>query len=197
MVTDEQLVERALGGTASAYAELVSRYQERLLRFLLTRTGSRADAEDALQDTFMSAYRYLHTFNARWRFSTWIYRIAIRQAYRQARRLSPGAEGAEEGNRLEAICIDEVGDDSQDPLRQCIELSDRENVWLTAKRLLSDEVFAAMWLRYVEDMPVKEIARSLDKSSSWAKVNLLRARRRLSAALSESAIAAERRESYG
>jgi RNA polymerase sigma-70 factor (ECF subfamily) len=85
VITDEQLVEESLAGSALAFTELVERYQERLLRYLLTRATNRADAEDAVQDTFISAYRYLHSFNPQWRFSTWIYRIAIRNAARQAR----------------------------------------------------------------------------------------------------------------
>ena len=59
MLTDEQLVEASLQGSAAAFNEIVERYQQRLLRFLLTRSASRADAEDAIQDTFINAYRYL------------------------------------------------------------------------------------------------------------------------------------------
>ena len=80
MLTDEQLVDASLGGADHAFPELVGRYQERLLRFLLTRSVTRADAEDALQDTFINAFRYLASFDSRWRFSTWIYRIALRNA---------------------------------------------------------------------------------------------------------------------
>ncbi len=86
MVTDEQLVTDSLAGSALAFSELVERYQERLLRYLVTRSGNRADAEDAVQDTFISAYRYLYSYNPRWAFSTWIYRIAIRNLARQSKR---------------------------------------------------------------------------------------------------------------
>jgi RNA polymerase sigma-70 factor (ECF subfamily) len=66
-----------------------------------------------------------------------------------------------------------------DPLAHCIADSERDNLWRSAKRVLSDEVFAAMWLRYVEDMSVRDIASVLERSSSWTKVNLLRGRRAL------------------
>ncbi len=184
MVTDEQLVEESLAGSTLAFSELVERYQDRLLRYLLTRATSRADAEDAIQDTFISAYRYLYSFNPRWRFSTWIYRIAIRNAVRQSRGDTHDVE----------IIADE---DVPDPLEACIVVSDRENVWLTAKRLLNQDAYAAMWLRYVEDMSIKEVARALDKTQSWAKVTLLRGRRTLSAELSEGSAALARRENYG
>ena len=183
MLTDEQLVEASLQGTASAFDELVERYQERLLRFLLTRSSCRADAEDAIQDTFISAYRYLASFDARWRFSTWLYRIALRNLAKQRR-----PTGQESSEML-------VGDD--DPLQHCIDQSERENVWMMAKQLLSDEAYTAMWLRYVEDMSVKEIARALDKTLSWTKVTLLRGRRRLAAELAVVEPATAQRESYG
>jgi len=182
VLTDEQLVEASLQGSAAAFNQLVERYQERLLRFLLTRSTSRADAEDAIQDTFISAYRYLYSFNPRWRFSTWLYRIALRNVARRPRHISEDAE-------IEPV-------DTDDPLHICLVASDRENVWLTAKRLLSDDAYSAMWLRYVEDMSVREVARALNKSVSWAKVTLLRGRRRLKFELADSTAAA-RSESYG
>lgn len=183
MLTDEQLVEASLQGSDTAFDEIVGRYQERLLRFLLTRSASREDAEDAIQDTFISAYRYLASFNPKWRFSTWIYRIAMRNAARQHR---------PERHDTDVELVDE-----RDPLHSCIAHAERENVWITAGRLLSDDAFTAMWLRYVEDMSVKDIARALDKSLSWTKVNLLRSRRRLSAELAEGEPLTAQREIYG
>lgn len=183
MLTDEQLVEASLDGSAGAFDEIVGRYQERLLRFLLTRSSSRADAEDAVQDTFINAYRYLASYDSRWRFSTWIYRIAIRNAARQRR---PEWHDSDV----------ELVDDS-DPLKECMAHSERENVWLAAKRLLSNDSYDAMWLRYVEDLSVKEISSALEKSASWTKVTLLRGRRKLSTELAGTTTAAEQRQSYG
>lgn len=185
MQTDEQLVAASLEGSDTAFDELVLRYRERLMRFLLTRSSSREDAEDAIQDTFISAYRYLYSFNPRWRFSTWIYRIALRETARQARQ--PESHSAD---------LDQVATDKEDPLKACLAASERDNIWLTAKQVLPNDTYTAMWLRYVEDMPVKDVARSLDKSLSWAKVNLLRGRRRLETAMVAEEPAA-RSESYG
>lgn len=183
MLTDEQLVEASLDGASGAFDEIVERYQERLLRFLLTRAVSRADAEDAVQDTFINAYKYLASFDSRWRFSTWIYRIAIRNAARQRR---PEWHDSDV----------ELADDA-DPLDACIAHSEHENVWRTAKQHLSDDAYDAMWLRYVEDLSVKEIASALDKTASWTKVTLLRGRRRLSDELDAGVPVAAQRESYG
>lgn len=171
-------MELANGGSDPAFSELVERYQGRLLRFLITRCASRADAEDALQDTFINAYRYLRSFNPRWRFSTWIYRIGIRNALRVNRPAETGEV--------------DVVDFSADPLIECIAVSERENLWVVARRIFPGDTYSAMWLRYVEDMSIKEVSNTLDRSVSWTKVTLLRARRRLSDEMSPPALPAKR-----
>ncbi len=176
------LVEAAKSGSVAAFTELVGHYRARLLRFLLTRCASYADAEDALQDTLISAFRYLDSYDPRWRFSTWLYRIAIRNALRQDSRYV---------NEL-----GELGDEQSDPLLKCIEASERANLWLTARRHLSDDVYAAMWLRYVEDMSVNDVAAVLERTASWTKVNLMRGRRKLNAVLNAHPESKES-EAYG
>ena len=182
MNTDAELVSQAQGGSAAAFARLVERYQERLLRFLLTRCPSRADAEDAMQETFVSAFRYLQSYDVRWQFSTWLYRIALRNAARLAPR--PAA-------------ADAATDDAPDPLEECIRQGERENLWLAARRILPAEVWTAMWLRYAEDLPVKEVARVLGRPVPWTKVVLLRSRRRLAAELGGPANPGAKTESKG
>jgi len=167
-VTNElQLIDAAKAGSAKAFADLVKSYRVRLLRFLMTRCASHADAEDALQDTFIAAYRYLHSYDPRWRFSTWLYRIAIRKVQKIRYKNIVG--------------IDDLSNEEDDPLLHCIVASDTENLWISARRILNDDVFAATWLRYAEDMSINDISKALDRSDSWTKVNLLRARKALDA----------------
>jgi len=165
-VSDElKLISAAKAGSAEAFADLVNSYKIRLLRFLLTRCSSHADAEDALQDTFIAAYRYLHSYDPRWRFSTWLYRIAIRNAQK-----------IRSENVVE---FGDLSDEESDPLLHCIAASETENLWLCARRVLKDDVFTATWLRYAEDMSINDISKALDRSDSWTKVNLMRARKAL------------------
>jgi RNA polymerase sigma-70 factor (ECF subfamily) len=177
-VSDEQqLIEAAKKGSVAAFSELVGAHRERLLRFLLTRCPSYADAEDALQDTLMSAYRYIHSYNPRWRFSTWLYRIALRNAAKVVPSTSAD--------------LQDLASNENDPLNQCIAASERENLWISARRALNNEVYAAMWLRYVEDMSVKDISAVLERSTSWTKVNLLRGRKVLDTELNRERSANE------
>jgi RNA polymerase sigma-70 factor (ECF subfamily) len=169
---EQQLIDAAKAGSAEAFADLVRAYRVRLLRFLVTRSSSYADAEDALQDTFIAAYRYLHSYDPRWRFSTWLYRIAIRNAGKmRTQNIVEFADFADEG---------------ADPLQQCISSSESENLWVSARRILNDDVFVATWLRYAEDMSISDISRALDRSDSWTKVNLLRARKALDTELNRN-----------
>ncbi len=163
------LIDAAKAGSVGAFTELVGRYRDGLLRFLITRCSSVADAEDALQDTMINAYRYLKSYDPRWRFSTWLYRIAIRNAAKQRRDSYAG--------------VDDIADEESDPLEMCIDASERENLWVTAKRLFNDDVYTALWLRYVEDMSINDVAAALERSGSWTKVNLMRARKALDAEL--------------
>lgn len=182
MTTDEQLADAAKHGSETAFNELVARYRDKLFRFLVTRCASHADAEDAIQDTFVNVYRYLHSFNPRWRFSTWLYRIAIRNATRQP------LSGAHQDTEI----ADHAG-----PLQQCIEHSERENLWLAAKRVLAPDAFSAMWLHYVEDMPVKDVSNALERSLSWTKVTMLRSRRKLMQEMGKETATGVGSQSYG
>jgi RNA polymerase sigma-70 factor (ECF subfamily) len=185
--SEQQLIAAAKKGSVAAFTALVAAHRERLLRFLVTRCSSYADAEDALQDTFMSAYRYMNSYNPRWRFSTWLYRIALRNAAK----ITPSTTAD----------LEEIYSAEDDPLAHCIADSERENLWLSARRLLNEEVYTAMWLRYAEDMSVNDISAVLERSASWTKVNLLRGRKALDSELNRQMSASkpgdQESEAYG
>ncbi len=131
----------------------------------------------------MNAYRYIGSYNPRWSFSTWLFRIALRNM-------------AKIVQQTEAIEND-ILSTTPDPLEACIVASERENLWLTARRMLSTDAYSAMWLRYAEDLSVKDVARTLEKPTSWTKVTLMRSRRRLSTELAGGNEATTNGEAYG
>jgi len=79
MSDDAADVQRVLAGDVDAYAALVDRYYDRCARFAIRMLGNRDDAEDALQATFLRAYRALNRYQERDRFSAWLYRILVNQ----------------------------------------------------------------------------------------------------------------------
>jgi RNA polymerase sigma-70 factor (ECF subfamily) len=78
-VTDEELVARAAGDDHEAFAELVRRYQAAVYRAARIASGSDAEADEAAQEAFVTAYRRLSTFRAEASFKTWLVAIAWRK----------------------------------------------------------------------------------------------------------------------
>ncbi|MEN7344156.1 MAG: sigma-70 family RNA polymerase sigma factor [Pseudomonadota bacterium] len=165
LTAEQQLIRQAQAGDQTAFTQLAAQYRERLHRFLWLKSGDRGDAEDATQEALLNAWRYLQSYNEKWQFSTWLYRIGLRQLSRPR---------AVTGIELEPVVSDNID----------AEL-DSDNVWRTARRCLSADACRAMWLKYAEDASVKEIAEVLDRSQVWVKVNLMRSRQRLARELNE------------
>ncbi len=174
-LSDEELARQAQGGCSASFEELVRRFQVPLLQFL-RRWATQEDAEDLVQDTLVRAYENLHRYRASWRFATWLFTIARRLSMNQQRRRRPRADGA----ALEAI------EDGRPPPGQLVaDEESRQYLWSLAAEVLSEPQMTATWLYYVEEMPVRQIARVLGRSRVAAKATLFRARKRLLSILQE------------
>ena len=92
--TDEALARRAAAGEREAFEELVRRHRARVYALALRICRNADDAEDALQETFIAAYRALPRFDSRARVSTWLYRIATNKCYDVLARRRPAADCA-------------------------------------------------------------------------------------------------------
>ena len=84
--TDGVLIADVLAGRRERFAELVGRYQGALLRLAVSRLGRRDLAEDAVQETFLCAYKSLATYDSRFSFRTWIWTILLNQCRRSLKR---------------------------------------------------------------------------------------------------------------
>lgn len=162
------MIAAAKDGSRAAFAELVSLYQDRLYRFLLVRSKCEADAQDALQEAFLSAFRSLRTYRSNWAFSTWLYRIGLREL-----------------GRLSKVKSDERSGQTPTSTVTCIRDLDRDNLWAEVHRILSKPQFDVVWLMYAEGFATRAIARVLDKSVPWVKMTAYRARKKLSRTLNQ------------
>jgi RNA polymerase sigma-70 factor (ECF subfamily) len=79
--SDARLAARAARGDREAFAELVSRHRDRVYAIALRMCRDPQDAEDVLQETFLSAWRSIERFGGRSELSTWLYRIAVNKSY--------------------------------------------------------------------------------------------------------------------
>ncbi len=73
--TDEEIVELVSSGNKELYAEIIHRYQSKLMRYAQYLVDDYAKASDAVQESFIKAYINLNGFNTKKKFSSWIYRI--------------------------------------------------------------------------------------------------------------------------
>ena len=165
-LTNEELACQAQVGSSDCFAELVKRYEGRLLHFLTQRTQHQEDAEDLLQETFARAYRKIHRYNPRWKFSTWLFTIASRLASNQWRR----------SNRSSLDYARLLPAETASPSSIISQREEKENLWGLAAEVLSKSQYTALWLRYVEGMLVKEIAKVMRKTQNHVKVLLFRGR---------------------
>ena len=92
MPNELALVERAQKGDKSALAEIVESHQQTIYNVALRMCGNPQDAEETLQETFLSAIKALPKFEGRSQLSTWLYRIASNACLMQRRRAASGAE---------------------------------------------------------------------------------------------------------
>lgn len=161
------LVNRAQLGSVVAFEQIVKHYQDRLLRFLMLRGLQQVDAEDAIQSTFVAAWQNLAGYRSKWRFSTWIYTIAQRNAVeRKSIHLNTDTN------------TDLLNNSSfeQDP---CLTEQLKHNVWAVARNQLEPLAFQALWLHHGEGFSGAEIARIMNHTTIWVRVTLHRARKQL------------------
>jgi RNA polymerase sigma-70 factor (ECF subfamily) len=77
---DHCLIASCLAGNTAAFGTLVRRYQDRLYHTVFRLVDNAEDAQDVVQETFLSAYQSLHSFKGDALFFTWLYRIAVNSA---------------------------------------------------------------------------------------------------------------------
>ncbi len=75
--TDSEIIQRVIEGDQRAYAELVDRHKDKAMTLAVRMLKNRSEAEEALQDAFVRAYRALPSFEKKSSFSTWFYRIVF------------------------------------------------------------------------------------------------------------------------
>ncbi len=75
--TDNDIIRRVIDGDQRAYAELVDRHKDKAMTLAVRMLKNRHDAEEALQDAFIRAFRALPSFEWKSSFSTWFYRIVF------------------------------------------------------------------------------------------------------------------------
>lgn len=173
--TENSLVERARRGDAEAFRELVESYSPKLFRIAYRITGDEASAEDAVQETFLRAYRSLGRFDSRSQFGTWLHRIAVNTAVEIVRK-----QQRHRSRHEEMPGAAEVPLPSSDPGPDRLSLSlEVERAVRSALADLSPMERTAFILRHFEERSIAEICDQLGLGVSAGKQAVFRAVKKL------------------
>jgi RNA polymerase sigma-70 factor (ECF subfamily) len=173
---EADLLLRLRSGDQQAYREVVDEYSARVYRLALGMLGDPSEAEDALQETFLSVFRGLPSFRGDSGIGTWIYRIAANASLTRLRRRKDTVsldESAEDGGEPQIAQPSDVWD--WDP-EQAALTGEVRQVMAQAVAELPDTLRIVFLLRDVEDMSADEVASALRLTVPAVKSRLHRAR---------------------
>ena len=184
---DTRLVERARAGDRNAFDELVRLHADRLYAVLLRFTGNPEDAEEAMQEAFVRAWRRLEAFEGRSQFFTWLYRIGMNETKRRAERRPPPGRTVS----TEVQAIDEVRDERPGP-EDAAEQRELRRALEQAIQALEPKYRMALVLRDIEGLSTAEAAEAMELKEAAFKSRLHRARLAVREAVDEYLAEAER-----
>ncbi len=181
---DAKLIRNALRGDQDALDALFARNNQSLYQTALRLLGNPQDAEDALQDGLLSAYRNLRRFEGRSQFSTWLTRIVINAALMRRRSLrARPADSLDEPPREDELPLAERVADAR-PSPEAIYAGRELNEMIQADLgELSPLLRSAFLLREVEGLSTGEAAEKLGVTENTLKARLWRARQQLAGRL--------------
>jgi len=174
--SDAELVRRIRAGDTGAYGALVSRYRDRLGRYAVHMIGDREDAEEALQDSFVRAYRSLARCDDPARFGAWLYGILVNRCR---------TTGARAARRRRMFVHDAQALDLAAHADRADRLDWTDAVDRALARLAPD-YREAFLLKHVQDLEYEEIAELTGAGVSALKMRVKRAREKLQKYLREA-----------
>jgi len=177
---DLALVHACNSGDAAAFEELVKRYDNKLFRIAQHITHNREDAQDAVQDAFLKAFRKLTQFRENSQFSTWLIRITVNESLMKLRKQRSGREVSidEDFQSEDHTSAFELTDWAPNPeeLYKAFEL---RNILRSELQELPLGFRVVFVLRDIEGLSTEETAEVLELTPVAVKARLWRARVRL------------------
>jgi len=180
MDADKQLVKRILNGDTECFNDLINKYFPRTVGFIYKMGVVREDAEDLAQEVFIKVYNNLYKYNESWKFSTWLFKIAVNTYKDFRKRKQPRTEEINENIPSGGASPEEYLDSVQ---RQ-------ESIRLMFSSL-NDDVKSIMVLHYYQGLSLKEIGEIYRISPDAVKMKIFRARKQLSKKYGRNALGGE------
>jgi RNA polymerase sigma-70 factor (ECF subfamily) len=181
--SDHDLVTFARAGSEQAYRELLDRYQRPVFSLVYRMVRDRELAEDLAQETFVKVFNRLDRYDPKYKFSSWIFKIASNLSIDHLRRKEPvtvsldGSRHAQTAEEMESTRVS-VASDDENP-EELLEAKELGVQIEQAIAKLRPEYRTAILLRHVEGRPYEEIAEIMDAPLGTVKTHIHRARAEL------------------
>ncbi len=181
--TDKSLVEAHCRGDSAAFSELVRRYGDSILGYLMRMSGNHHQAEDLFQETFKRVHEKARTFRGD-KFKSWLFTIATNVAIdglRRRRRMRIVSLNQkldctdQDGEELSAVAL---ADDSYEPSREAAKAEQAEKVRGAIESLPARQR-ATLVLAYYQQLSYPEVAKVMGCSLGTVKTQMYRALRTL------------------
>lgn len=166
-VSDKELAEQCLQGNNKAFDELVDRYQLTMYRTALSIVKDPEVAKDVTQNGFIKSWEKLHTYNPKYKFYSWLYRIIVNEALNKAR----------DQQYTESLSSNQKGN-GDTPFQKMIQKEENRQLY-QAIEALDEEFRSVIYLRHFEELSYKMIAEVLDIEEKKVKSRLYGARMKL------------------
>jgi len=176
-VSDQRLVAAAKIGRSGAFGDLYKRHAEKMFHITYRITRNREDAEDAVQECFLSAFLHLKSFDGRSRFSTWLTRIAMNAALMKLRKNHAFREVPidETAATSELRSEQQLLDSSPNPEEHCTN-SERRAILRDAIAKLRPRIRIALDIHELQECSLKKTAKVLGISVPAVKARLFHAK---------------------
>ena len=184
---DPELAKRIAAGDRDAFRLLLKRYNQTLYRAARSVLKDEAEAEDAVQDAYLLAYRAMGKFRGDAKLSTWLVRIVINESIARLRKRSRNAEiirldsGAELNETEEAS----MGESTPEQPEHAAQRAEARRLLEAKIDELPDAFRTVFMLRAVEELSVEETAVALDIPEATVRTRFFRAKGLLREALSQ------------
>ncbi|MEO8808673.1 MAG: RNA polymerase sigma factor RpoE [Rhodanobacter sp.] len=180
---DRALVERVQQGDKRAFDLLVRKYQHKLIGLISRYVRSHAECEDIAQESFIRAWRAIHSFRGESAFYTWLYKIAVNTAKNHlvAMKRRPPS-GDIDIDDAEFMAVGERMHDSATPEHELMRQEIEQSVYSTVQAL-PEELRTAITLREVDGLSYDEIAEAMGCPIGTVRSRIFRAREAIDAKL--------------
>ena len=175
----QRRIKQVIKGDQNAFGEVVELYKDKVYQICFRMLWDRHEAEDAAQETFLKAFLNIHTYNQNKKFSTWLYRIATNLCIDKIRKKKPDYHlDAEIAGTDGMNMYAHLASGDQLPEEEVESLEVQASIH-EAILQLPDKYRAVIVLKYIEELPLQEIADILELPLGTVKTRVHRGREAL------------------